>query len=222
MAVYLLQILLWIAFMAAVIFWPAGTLAYPGGWAFIGLFAAGSVAMIVWLSKHSPRLLRERMSSPVQRGQTPWDRVWLSLFMIGFFCWLAFMSWDARRHDFIAVPFWLQMLGAVMILLNFAGTWWTFRENTFAAPVVKIQAGQKVIDTGPYAIVRHPMYASAMILFAGMPLLLGSWRGWVIAVTFAFALAVRILHEERTLRAELAGYETYAARVRYRVIPRVW
>ena len=73
MIVYLLQALLWIAFMAAAILWPAGTLAYPGGWAFIGLFAAGSFAMIIWLSQHSPRLLRERMSSPVQRGQTAWD-----------------------------------------------------------------------------------------------------------------------------------------------------
>lgn len=102
MAIYLLQTLLWIAFMAAVILWPAGTLAYPGGCIFIGLFAIGSVAMIVWLSKHSPRLLRERMSSPVQRGQTPWDRIWLSSFIVAFFAWLAFMSWDVARLAHLA------------------------------------------------------------------------------------------------------------------------
>jgi protein-S-isoprenylcysteine O-methyltransferase Ste14 len=219
---YLLQTLVWVGFIAGVILWPAGTVAYPGGWALIGLFAVGSVAMIVWLSKHSPRLLRERMSSPVQRGQTPWDRVWLSLFIVAFFAWLAFMSWDAARHNFTAVPLWLQGLGGLSILVNFTGTWWTFRENTFAAPVVKIQEGQRVIDTGPYAIVRHPMYTSALILFVGMPLLLGSLRGLGLSVLFVLGLAWRTLHEERTLRAELVGYEEYITRVRYRLIPFVW
>lgn len=222
MMTYLLQTVLWTVFMAALILWPARTLAYPGGWAFIGLFAIGSVAMIAWLSKYSPRLLRERMSSPVQRAQTPWDRVWLSSFVIAFPAWLAFMSWDAARSNFTAISPWLQVLGGVGILLNFAGTWWTFRENTFAAPVVKLQEGQKVIDTGPYAIVRHPMYTSAVILFASMPLLLGSWRGLALSVVFVVALACRIFHEERTLRAELAGYEEYVARVRYRLVPFVW
>jgi protein-S-isoprenylcysteine O-methyltransferase Ste14 len=222
MVIYLLQTLLWTAFMAALVLWPAGTLAYPGGWAFILLFALGSVAMIVWLSKHSPRLLRERMSSPVQRAQTPWDRVWLSLFMAAFLAWMPFMSWDAARSNFTAISPWLQVLGGAGILVNFAGTWWTFRENAFAAPVVKLQEGQKVIDTGPYAIVRHPMYASALLLFIGMPLLLGSWWGLAFSAVFVVALACRILHEERTLRAQLSGYEEYVARVRYRLIPLVW
>jgi protein-S-isoprenylcysteine O-methyltransferase Ste14 len=132
------------------------------------------------------------------------------------------MSWDAARNNFTVMPLWLQVLGGASILLNFAGTWWTFRENRFAAPVVKIQEGQKVIDTGPYAIVRHPMYTSTMILFIGMPLLLGSWRGLALSVLFMLGLGRRILHEEQTLRAELAGYEQYAARVRYRLVPFVW
>jgi protein-S-isoprenylcysteine O-methyltransferase Ste14 len=96
------------------------------------------------------------------------------------------------------------------------------RENTFAAPVVKIQEGQRVIETGPYAIVRHPMYASALFLFIGVPLLLGSWLGLAFSALLILAIAWRAVQEERVLRAELRGYEDYTTRVRYRFIPFVW
>lgn len=219
---YLFQSLAWMVFIAVLILWPAGTLAYPGGWALIGLFTLGSLVTVLWLSKHSPSLLRERMASPVQRTQKPWDRVWLALFITAFCGGTAFMSWDAARTGFTAVPAWLQALGGACVALNLLGTWWTFRENAFAAPVVKIQEGQKVIDTGPYAIVRHPMYASALLLFIGMPLLLGSRWGLAIAAFLILAIAWRAVHEEQALRAELPGYEDYAARVRYRLMPYMW
>ena len=222
MVVYLLQLAAWTAFIAALILWPAGTLDYPGAWAFIGLFTIGGLAMILWLSKHSPSLLRERMASPVQRAQEPWDRIWLSLFVVVFCAWMAFMGWDAARNGFTAVPAWVQLLGSLAIVVNSIGTWWTFRENTFAAPVVKIQEGQHVIETGPYAIVRHPMYTSALFLLIGLPLLLGSWIGLAFSALFILGTAWRAVHEERALRAELKGYEDYAARVRYRFIPLVW
>jgi protein-S-isoprenylcysteine O-methyltransferase Ste14 len=222
MVVYLLQLLAWTALMAAMILWPAGTLAYPGAWLLIGLFAVGGLAMILWLSKHSPSLLRERMASPVQPGQKPWDRVFLVLFVLGFLGGLAFMGWDAARTGFTAMPPWLQGLGGLAVAIHMVGTWWTFRENAFAAPVVKIQAGQRVIDTGPYAIVRHPMYASALFLFIGVPLLLGSWLGLLFSALFILGIAWRAVQEERVLRAELSGYDDYAARVRYRLIPFVW
>jgi protein-S-isoprenylcysteine O-methyltransferase Ste14 len=219
---YLLRLAAWTGFMVVLILWPAGTLAYPAAWVLVGLFTGGSLAMILWLSKHSPSLLRERMASPVQRDQKPWDRVWLSLFMVGFCAWIAFMGWDAARTDFTAVPVPVQALGGLAIVLNGVGVWWTFRENTFAAPVVKIQESQKVIDTGPYAVVRHPMYASALFLLIGMPLLLGSWAGLVFTALFILGIAWRAVHEERALRAMLWGYEEYAARVRYRFVPFVW
>lgn len=222
MAVYLLQLAAWVAFMAVLILWPAGTLAYPGAWVLIALFGLGGLVMILWLGKHSPALLRERMSSPVQREQNPWDRIWLGLFVIGFLAWLVIMSWDAARTGFIAMPVWLQAAGGLGIVLYMLGAMWTFRENAFAAPVVKIQAGQRVIDSGPYAIVRHPMYASALLLLAGIPLLLGSWIGLVLSVAFILGIAWRAVHEERTLIEELQGYRDYAARVRYRLVPYVW
>jgi protein-S-isoprenylcysteine O-methyltransferase Ste14 len=208
--------------MGVLILWPAGTLAYPGAWVLLALFASGGVAMVFWLSQHSPSLLRERMSSPLQREQKPWDRIWLMAFMLGFFAWMAFMGWDAARTGFTAVPVWLQVLGGVFIIANGAGTFWTFRENAFAAPVVKIQQGQKAIATGPYAFVRHPMYTSAALLLIGMPLLLGSWIGLALSIVFILGITWRAVHEERALQDELQGYGDYTERVRYRLIPYVW
>jgi protein-S-isoprenylcysteine O-methyltransferase Ste14 len=222
MIVTLLQLVIWTAVMAALVLWPAGTLAYPGGWAFIGEFAVGGVLMTLWLVKRNPRLLRERMRLPIQREQKPWDRAWVMFFIIGFLAWTIFMAWDAARTGFSAVPAWLQAIGGLCVMLHVLGTWWTFRENTFAAPVVKIQKDQRVIDSGPYAIVRHPMYASALPLFIGMPLLLGSWIGLALSVLFVLGLAWRTVHEEGALRAELRGYDEYAARVRDRIVPLVW
>lgn len=219
---YMFQLAAWTVFMTVLILWPAGTLVFPAAWVLIALFTFGGVAMVLWLAKRSPRLLRERMAPPWQREQKSWDRIWLTLFMLGFCGWLAFSSWDAARAGFASVPAWLQVLGGFLIVLNGVGTWWTFRENAFAAPVVKLQRGQKTIDTGPYGFVRHPMYASAVFLFLGVPLLLGSWLGLALAGVFILAIGWRAVHEEEVLRAGLAGYEDYAQRVRYRLVPFVW
>ncbi|WP_054310689.1 isoprenylcysteine carboxylmethyltransferase family protein [Mesorhizobium sp. 1M-11] len=219
---YYLQLLLWMVFMAVVTFLAAGTLAYPAGWIMIVLFGGGGVALIAWLSRRSPQLLRERMSSPIQKGQEGWDKVWLSLFVLAFCLWFAFMPWDAARSNFTAVPLWLQVVGALLILANFVGCFWTFNVNSFAAPVVKIQEGQTVIDTGPYALVRHPMYSSALLLFFGMPLLLGSWAGLWGSLALSLALAWRSVNEEKALRRQFVDYDDYSRRVRYRLVPHVW
>jgi protein-S-isoprenylcysteine O-methyltransferase Ste14 len=218
----LIQLALWTALLAVLILWPAGTLAYPAAWVLLALFALGGLAMVLWLHKHSPRLLRERMASPLQREQKPWDRLWLLAFIAGFLAWIGLMGFDAARTGFTSIPVWLQAIGFLAILINGAGTWWTFRENSFAAPVVKIQEGQKVIDTGPYALVRHPMYTSTLFLLIGMPLLLGSWIGLILSAAFILGVAWRAVHEERTLAAELKGYDDYTRRVRWRLVPHIW
>ncbi|MGE0008000.1 MAG: isoprenylcysteine carboxylmethyltransferase family protein [Parvibaculaceae bacterium] len=218
----LLQLALWTVLIGLLILLPAGTADYPAAWILLALFGLGGLAMILWLARHRPRLLRERMASPWQREQKPWDRLWLTAFMLGFLAWLAFMGFDAARSGFTSVPRWLQAVGFLAILIDGWGTWWTFRENAYAAPVVKIQKDQRVIDTGPYAFVRHPMYASALFLLIGIPLLLGSWLGLLLSVPFIIGIAWRAVHEERALAAELAGYEDYARRVRWRLIPALW
>jgi len=221
-AVDLLKLAGWIAVLAVLILGPAGTLGYPAAWVFLGLTAVSGLAMILWLGRYNPSLLRERMASPLQRAQKPWDRGFMVLFMLAAIAWMAFMGWDAARNGFAAVPAWLQVIGALGLVACMAGVWWTFRENTFAAPVVKVQAGQRVIDTGPYSIVRHPLYTSLLAYLIGVPLLLGSWWGLVGSAVLIIGIAWRAVHEERTLRAELPGYEDYVARVRYRFVPYVW
>jgi protein-S-isoprenylcysteine O-methyltransferase Ste14 len=128
------------------------------------------------------------------------------------------------RFGWSHMPLWLQVLGAVAIAVSMYIMFLIMRTNSFAAPVVKIQAerGHRVVSDGPYAVVRHPMYGGTLLLIAGIPLLLGSWLGLAFAPLIVLLFAVRAVMEERTLMAELPGYTDYAARVRYRLIPGVW
>src|SRR5580692_7367944 len=138
--------------------------------------------------------------------------------------WLILMGLDAVRFRWSVMPKWLQLIGVVGIVLSFWICYCTFRENTFLAPVVRIQKerGHKVISTGPYSIVRHPLYAGALLLMPATSLLLGSWYGVLGSVVVAAGVVIRTLMEEKTLLRELEGYPEYARRVRYRLIPFAW
>lgn len=216
--------IVWFVVITAVLFVPAGTLDWPGAWIFLAEFTLVSFAIVAWLARHDPGLLKERMAGAYQKGQTFWDKIFLTAMMIVWFGWLILMGLDAKRWQFSHMPQACVFAGAVLLLIGFYIVWLTFRENSFAAPVVKIQKerGQKVIDTGPYALVRHPMYSGAIIYLAAMPLLLGSWLGLAVMPLFVLLLAMRIFIEERELRQGLEGYEAYAERVRYRIVPYVW
>ena len=212
------------AIMLVLLFVPAGTLAWPAGWALLIEFSIASTLITRWLLRHNPELLAERMAPLIQRDQKPWDKVLMAAFLFLWCAWLVVMSLDAARFGWSDVPLWLQALGAIAIAVGMYITFLTMRANTFAVPVVKIQAarGHRVVSDGPYAVVRHPMYGGALLLIAGIPLLLGSWWGLVMALVIVLLLAVRAVLEERTLMAELPGYTDYATRVRYRMIPGVW
>jgi len=220
----LVEIAVMLAIFAGVLFGAAGTLDWPSGWAFLALFAATSVTISLWLASIDPGLLAERLKPPVQKDQKPWDRVFLLGVTIGYIAWLALMAWDARRTAWSHVPVWAQVVGAGLIVASYLGIAWVFRTNSFAAPVIKIQAErrQTVVSTGPYAFVRHPMYAFALPQFVGGPLMLGSWWGLAGAMLLTLAVAARTLGEEKMLRAELDGYDDYARRVRWRYVPGVW
>jgi protein-S-isoprenylcysteine O-methyltransferase Ste14 len=220
--IIIIQFVFFTLYIAACTFWPAGTFVYLAGWVLLLEMLVGGIAITIWLAQHDPSLLRERMSSPVQKGQEVWDRVFLMALMLGFTAWLAFSAWDAAWEGFRVVPVWLQAVGALGVGFYMWGAWRTFRENSFAAPVVKLQEGQKTIDTGPYAIVRHPMYASALGLFIGAPLLLGSYLGLIGSMLLILMMAWRAVNEEHVLRKSLAGYDDYAKRVRFRFVPGVW
>jgi protein-S-isoprenylcysteine O-methyltransferase Ste14 len=215
---------LWLAGLAALLFIPAGKVNWPGAWVLLLEMTVWSSAMGAWLVRHDPGLLAERIAPLHQRGQARWDRVLISCAALLWAAWLAFMPLDAVRFGWSHMPAWVQAVGALSLVLTAYVVYLTFRENTFAAPVVKIQRerGHRVVTTGPYRYVRHPMYAGAIYFFLGTPLLLGSWYGLALAPVMMGVLAVRAVMEERTLAAELEGYADYAARVRYRLIPPIW
>jgi protein-S-isoprenylcysteine O-methyltransferase Ste14 len=220
----IVQTVVWFGAMGLLLFLAAGTLNWPAAWIFLAVMVAFSLVGGLALGRHDPALLRERLSLPLQRDQPLADKVLLVIILLVIFGSLVLMALDAVRFGWSAVPSWLQAVGALILLI---GIWIcdrTMRENSFAAPVVKIQRdrGQTVITTGPYAHVRHPMYSGALLYFVGTSLLLGSWWGLVAVLVLAALLAMRIVIEEEALRAGLQGYGDYAARVRYRLVPLIW
>lgn len=205
------------------LFVPAGTLAWPPGWVFFGMFFGFVNALTVWLLRRNPALLQERMT-----GFTPdqklWDKVLLTLTGLFFFGWLVVMPLDAARFRWSRVPTWLRGVGALILLGAFAVFFLTFRENAYLSPVVRVQKerGQTVVSSGPYGYVRHPMYAGFLLFVVGTALLLGSRLGLLGGLVLGAAVARRAVLEERALRDELPGYAAYLSRVRSRLIPRVW
>jgi protein-S-isoprenylcysteine O-methyltransferase Ste14 len=220
----LVQIVAMLAVFGGLLFGAAGDLGWTSGWAYLVWFGLLTLAVSLWLARVDPGLLAERMKPVVQRGQKSWDRLFIGFVGIAYMAWLILMAIDARRLAWSNVPLAVQGLGAVLILASFAGIARVYRENSFAAPVIKLQAErqQTVISTGPYALVRHPMYAFGILQLVGAPLMLGSWWGLIALPPIILAIAIRALGEERMLRADLDGYEDYARRVRWRFAPGLW
>ena len=219
----LLQNTILIAAMGALLFAAAGTLHWPDAWAFLVISVLLGPLCGWWLYRIDPALLAERLRPVLQKDQPAADKAFMVVFIAAMLGWLIAMGLD-RRHLASRMPLALHALGVVLYLASTLFTLWVFRENSFAAPVVKLQAerAQRVISTGPYAHVRHPMYTGMILFFAGVSLILGSWWGLAMAPVFLVLFAVRIGIEERTLREGLPGYTDYATRVRYRLLPRVW
>ena len=219
----ILQTLLYIAGMGALLFISAGTLHWPAAWVFLAAMAVLGLGSGVWLAKTDPALLAERMRPMMQHEQPAADKKFMLVFGLVALIWFIVIGLDARYHA-SNVPMALQALGLAMLVASTGYIMWVMRENSFAAPVVKVQTGRghRVIDTGPYAHVRHPMYSGTVLFFFGMPLLLGSWWGVVMAPLFVGLFAIRAGIEERALLAGLPGYADYTARVRYRLVPGIW
>ena len=209
---------------AGLLFGSAGTLSWPPAWAFLGVFFVAAFLITRMLAKHDPALLRERMQWPIRRTRLPWDRMIMVLFTVLFPGWLVLMGLDAVRFDWSGMPDWLQIIGGIGVATAMASVYRVFEENTFLAPIVRIQRerGHKVISTGPYAVVRHPLYAAVLVLFISTALLLGSWFGLAAVLLLAGGLVLRTALEDRELRQKLEGYADYARRVPYRLIPGVW
>ena len=219
----LLQNVLWTVGLGALLFLPAGTRRWPAAWLYLAVTAVAGLAGGLWLAKVDPALLEERMKPMVQKGQPAADKKFMLAFGFAALIWFIVIGLD-RRWLLSGMPIALQAFGYALLLASMALMLRVVRENSFAAPVVKVQAerGHRVIDTGPYAVVRHPMYSGAVLYFAAIALSLGSWWGLALSPVFFVLFSIRTGVEERALVDGLPGYADYLARVRYRLVPGVW
>ena len=204
--------------VGALLFLPAGTLGYTNGWLFIGLLFAPMLFLGIVLLVKSPELLRKRLDAR-EKENTQKGVVALSalLFIAGFV--VAGLDF---RFGWTDVPLWCVVTASVVLLLSYGLYAEVMRENAYLSRTIEVQNGQKVVDTGLYSIVRHPMYAVTVWLFLSIPVVLGSWWALVCFLPYVAVIAVRIVNEEKVLEAGLEGYSEYKKRVKYRIIPFVW
>ncbi|MGM4917055.1 methyltransferase [Tardiphaga sp. 813_E8_N1_3] len=218
-----IRTLVWFGVIGAVLFTAAGTWQWPAAWSFLLFMIVLGLGGGLWLIQIDPALFEERMRPIVQQGQPTADRVFMVAFFTVALVWLIVAGLD-QRFGLSQMTIGVQVAGAVLALTGMAISFWVLRENSFAAPVIKLQRdrGQHVIDTGPYHLVRHPMYSGAILFFLGTSLWLGSWWSAALTLILAVLLAWRTTAEERTLRDGLPGYTDYTMRVRYRLCPGLW
>lgn len=200
------------------LFLPAGTFAYPQAWLLIGIlfvpmFLAGLIMM-----RRNPELLRKRLNAKEDQAEQK-----TVIFLSGLMFLAAFLLAGLNfRFGWLVLPVWVSWAAAVLFLLAYALYAEVLRENAYLSRTIEVQDNQKVIDTGLYSIVRHPMYMSTLILFLAMPLVLGSLISFVVMLAYLPIIAKRIRNEEQVLEKGLDGYREYKTRVRWKVIPFIW
>ena len=214
----LIKYIVGLIMVGLILFLPAGTLEYWNGWLFIGLLFIPMFFLGVILLWKAPALLEKRLSTKEKEG-TQQKVVALSglLFLIGFVT--AGLDF---RFGWTRVPVWVVIAASVILLVSYGLYAEVMRENAYLSRTVEVQENQKVVDTGLYGVVRHPMYAVTILLFLSFPLVLGSWIGFVLFLHYPILIAVRIKNEEMVLEQGLEGYTEYKKRVKYRILPFVW
>ena len=212
------KFLLGVVLVGVLIFLPAGTFSYLNGWLLMGiLFLPMFLAGIVMMFKN-PELLKSRLNAKEkQREQNLVVKLSGLMFLSGFI-----VAGLGVRFHWYALPIGVAVGGAVVFLVAYILYAEVLRENTYLSRTIEVQENQKVIDTGLYGIVRHPMYSVTLLLFLSMPIVLGSVYAFLIFLVYPFIIAKRIKHEEKFLEEELEGYREYKQKVKYRLIPFVW
>ena len=207
--------------MAALLFIPAWTLDYWQAWAFLAVYFGCSLAVTLYGIVRDPKLLQRRMSGGPAAEKDPIQKIIMSIISLGF---IGLLIVPALDHRFVwsRMPPYVALAGDVLVALGFLAIFFVLKENTFASATIELAPDQKVISTGPYAALRHPMYAGALPLLLGIPIALGSWWGLPVLVLMLPAIIWRLVDEEKFLATNLSGYAAYQQKVRFRLIPLVW
>ena len=207
--------------MAALLFGVPWTFDYWQAWVFLAVYFSASILIIFYLMKNDRELLERRMrGGPLAEKETT-QKIIMLFASIGFVALLVVPALD-RRFGWSQMPTSIVIVGNILIALGWLAIYRVFRENSFTSATIELAQDQRVISSGPYALVRHPMYTGALAMLVGIPIALGSWWGLVAFGVMTFALIWRIFDEERFLVRNLTGYAAYKEKVRYRLIPYLW
>ena len=217
----LLSVLLLGVVMAAILFTTAGTVDYWQAWVFLVILVLLSLLITIYLIRNDPELLKRRMRGGPTAEKRVSQRVIMIFTSLGFIGLLVVPGLD-HRFSWSTVPLAVVIAGDALVALGYYFIFLVFRQNTYSSATIELAANQKVIDSGPYSLLRHPMYAGALLYLLGTPLALGSYWGLVPFVAVIPFLIWRIFDEEKMLTKELEGYGEYKQRVRYRLVPGVW
>jgi protein-S-isoprenylcysteine O-methyltransferase Ste14 len=207
--------------LAAALFLPAWTLDYWQAWTFLAVFTASVLAITVYLMKKDPKLLERRVTAGPGAEKEKSQNLIQFVAQIAFIAVLVFPSVD-HRFAWSTVPPYIVIAGDVLVVLGLLIVFIVFKENTFASAIIEVGTEQKVISTGLYALVRHPMYIGALVMLLGVPLALGSWWGLFTIIPITLVIVLRLLEEEKFLVKTLPGYSEYRNNVKYRLVPFIW
>lgn len=207
--------------LAAVLFVPAGSVSFWQGWLYGFVFVAATTAITIYFLKHDPKLVERRMQVGPTAEQEPAQKIIMTISLLGFVLLLALPGLDYRWHG-STLPLWLVLAANIGVAVSFAIFFVVLKANSYAASTIRVEANQPVVSTGPYAIVRHPLYSGALLLLASTPLALGSYWSLGIALVMGPVLVWRLLDEERFLIQNLPGYADYCRANRSRLIPWIW
>jgi protein-S-isoprenylcysteine O-methyltransferase Ste14 len=203
------------------LFVSAGTLEYAQAWVYLLIFVGSAGLISVYLWRKDPALLERRVSAGPTAERETSQKIIQSIAAIAFVATLVVPGLD-RRFGWSRVPIPVSIVGDVLEAVGFFVVFLVFRENSFASAAIEVAAEQKLIATGPYAVVRHPMYSGALLMLFGTPIALGSWWGLLVCIPMAMTIVWRLIDEEAYLSKNLPGYPEYRRQVRYRLIPLVW
>ncbi len=214
----LIRLILGMVLMGAFVFVSAGTLEYLNGWLFMVTLFSPMLFSFAYLMRKDPELLEKRMNLREKQA----EQKKFQLLGIPFYFLPLIISGLDFRYGWSDVPLWLSAVFCITVLLGYALFIMVLKENSYASRIVEIQEGQKVIDTGLYSHVRHPMYSAVILMFAFYPLVLGSYYGMIPALFMPILLMYRAVNEEKMLIEGLPGYDEYIKKVKYRIIPHIW
>jgi protein-S-isoprenylcysteine O-methyltransferase Ste14 len=210
-----------IVLMGAALFVPAWTLNFWQGWVYLSIFAVASALITAYLWKYDRKLLESRVKAGPRAEMEKSQKLIQLLASLAFIGTLVLPSLD-RRYLWSHVPLVFVIVGGALVTFGFLAVFIVYKENTFTSATIEVAPNQRVISTGPYGVVRHPMYAGALVMLFATPLALGSWWGLVMLIPMTLVVVLRLLDEERFLQKSLPGYTEYCERIRFRLVPHIW